>query len=291
MNVSSRQLNLFEAIARLGTLSAAATEQSISQSAASQSLKELERQLGYALFRKSGRELRITDAGLQALPMVRNTINNLQGLAFPKDDFVGGTLRISASETIASYVLPEVIARFVQRYPNVEPQLSVHNTETVVQEIEKGHSSIGFIEGPTHSSELFVQPWQQDQLQVFCTPETAKALSGKLTKRQLLEQRWIVREQGSGTRAVLNSGFAQVQVEPQHLMALPRQEAIKQMVRAGLGVGCLSAWAIKDELALEQLSLLDTPMVLKRTFSIIQPSVQSMSPLVKRFYEFTLDFC
>ncbi len=286
MNVTTRQLTLFEAFARLGTLSAAAAEQAISQPAASQSLKELERQLGYSLFRKSGRELQLTPAGEQALPLVRSIIGNINSLSFPDQDFIGGPLRISASETIGSYVLPKYIAKFVKRYPKVEPLLTVYNSQSVVQQIEKGYANLGFIEGPTQSSNVTVQAWQQDQLVVFSTPEIASKHNNRLNSRNFNQYQWIVREQGSGTRAVLDAGLAQSAVTLQQVMTLPRQVAIKQMVLAGVGIGCLSKWAIQDELELGSLVSLHTPMQLQRTFSVICLADEMMSPVSRQFYEF-----
>jgi len=287
MNLSLRQLKLFESISRLQSLTAAAEEQAISQSAASQSLKELERQLGYALFSKTGRSLRITEAGQLALPKVRQVLSTIESLQYPQASFIGGKLRVSASETIASYLMPKLLADFVKEYPLVEPELDIQNTEGVVQEVTIGKASIGFIEGPTSSPDVTLTQWRADYLKVFSSPEHYWALvNNQIPASELKSLPWIVRELGSGTRAVFDQAFIQRHEAPLVKLALTRQEAIKQSVRAGLGIGCLSELSISDELKSNLLVELKSELELKRTFSIVCLKSVQLTPLVERFAAF-----
>jgi DNA-binding transcriptional LysR family regulator len=286
MNLTQRHLALFEAIARLNSLTMAAQEQTISQSAASQSLKEMEKQLGYALFQKTGRQLRLTEAGQGALPRVRQVLAGLESLKYPNEGFIGGPLVVAASETIASYLLPQLLQDFVQLYPKVEPVLDIQNTEAVVYSIEHGKARIGFIEGPAHSSLVQVHHWRDDHLTVFAGPDFIRSDSAQLLKSELATAPWIVRESGSGTRAVFDQAFHQLGLSPYIKLSLPRQEAIKQSARAGLGIGCLSELAIADELAAGLLVSLDTALNLKRTFSMVQHKQTPESALVERFKNF-----
>ena len=286
MNVSLRQLQLFAAIARLDSLTAAADEQAISQSAASQSLKELERQLGYDLFRKIGRTLTLTEAGQQALPKILQVLIHLDSLAFPQADFIGGKLRVSASETIASYLMPKLLAGFIANYPLVEPELSIHNSDGVIERVTSGLASIGFIEGPTSATGVSVNRWREDQLKVFCRPDAQWLKLAKVPEGEWSTMPWIVRERGSGTRAVFDQAFAQRQETPRIRLALNRQEAIKQSVRAGLGIGCLSELALVDELTTGTLVELPTVLQLKRTFAIVHLDKVALTPLVHRFTDF-----
>jgi len=286
MNITLRQLKLFDAICRLRSLTLAAEEQAISQSAASQSLKELENQLGYSLFRKAGRTLAITEAGVLALPKVRQVLATLDSLRFPSEQFVGGVLKVSASETIASYLMPQLLADFVAQYPKVEPHLDIDNTEKVVQHVENGQASVGFIEGPAYSANTQQEPWLEDQLTVFAGPDFHWATSKKIPDSELASQPWIVRELGSGTRAVFDYAFQQRHQTPQIRLSLSRQEAIKQSARAGLGVGCLSRMAVADELAAGTLVELQTALNLSRRFSLLSLKQSAPSALVKQFLVF-----
>ncbi|MBU2864427.1 LysR family transcriptional regulator [Reinekea forsetii] len=286
MNLSMRQLKLFEAICRCQSLTKAANEQAISQSAASQALKEIENQLGYRLFRKTGRTLKLTEAGTLVLPKVRQVLASLDSLRFPSEHFVGGVLNVSASETIASYLMPQLLADFVAQYPKVQPQLNIDNTERVVQHIESGRASVGFIEGPAYSVHAKSEMWLDDELVVFAQPGFFWSNKGSIPSSELAAQPWIVREQGSGTRAVFDTAFAQRHETPKIAMSLSRQEAIKQSARAGLGVGCLSRLAVKDELAANTLIELKTELALARQFTLLAHKDVSPNATLDTFLSF-----
>lgn len=267
MNISLRQLRLFEATVRLGRLRMAADEQAISQSAASQAIKELERALGYRVLDRVGRELVVTDAGQQILPRVRQILRLSDSLTQPDEQRIAGTLRVAASVTIASYLLPAMVARFRRQYPDADAKLEITNTEGVLHRLEKGQAQLGMIEGPALHPTLDIVPWRPDRLTVFCSPDHPLARKGPLDAGSLADQDWIVREAGSGTRAVLDAALQAQGLKPRIALELTRHEAIKQSVRAGLGIGCLSTLTIADEVATGLLVALDTPLNLIRRFS------------------------
>ncbi|MBU6952274.1 MULTISPECIES: LysR family transcriptional regulator [unclassified Hahella] len=283
MNVSLRQLRVFEATARLGRLTLAAEEQCLSQSAASQSIREMEKALGYAVLNKVGRELELSDAGRRVLPRVRRILGLVDGLALPDIEKVAGPLRVAASVTIASYLLPSLLAEFVKRYPEVEPDLQIQNTETVLALLEKGRAHIGMIEGPALHPTLHIAPWQSDRLAIFCATGHPLTQVDNIGVEALEQFPWIVRETGSGTRAVFDAAMQAMGVRPRIALALSRQEAIKQSVRAGLGVGCLSGLSIVDEVREGLLVELSTPLNLTRQFSWIISPDNRESTVVKAF--------
>ncbi|WP_428036738.1 LysR family transcriptional regulator [Amphritea sp.] len=286
MNLSLRQLRIFEATARLGRLTAAADEQALSQSAASQALKELESALGYRLFSRNSRELVITDIGRDILPRVRDILINVDSLKTPYSSGVSGPFRVAASVTIASYLFPWLMAEFVERFPQVEPDLQIANTRGVIERLEKGQAHIGLIEGPASHAQLQIIPWKGDQLQVFCNPAHPLAQSGRVNVEQMAGQRWILREQGSGTREVFDRALQKVDGRVVTVMALNRQEAIKQSVKAGLGLGCLSQLAIAEELRRGELMVLQTPLELSRQLSVVVQPELCASQLVQAFIDF-----
>jgi DNA-binding transcriptional LysR family regulator len=269
MSLSIRQLKVFEATARLQRLTLAADEQALSQSAASQSLKELEQTLNCPLFMRVGRELQITDAGLDLLPKVRQLLGVLQQIENPSSDQYQGTLRIAASVTIACYLLPKLIADFLQDYPAVIPDIQIANTQTVISQLEKGQAHVGLIEGPASATSLTITPWIEDQLSLFCHPDHPLSHAGFIAIEEIPHYRWILRETGSGTRNVFDQALQQAGGHIQSHLSLNRQEAIKQSVRAGLGIGCLSHMAIQEELDAGQLTHLRSPLNLNRRLSIV----------------------
>ncbi|WP_049781048.1 LysR substrate-binding domain-containing protein [Hahella chejuensis] len=285
MNVSLRQLRVFEATARLGRLTLAAEEQCLSQSAASQSIREMEKALGYNVLIKVGRELELSDAGRRVLPRVRRILSLVDGLALPDIEKVAGPLRVAASVTIASYLLPSLLAEFVKRYPEVEPDVQIHNTEAVLALLEKGRAHIGLIEGPALHPTLHIAPWLADRLAIFCAAGHPLTRVGNIGAEALEQFPWIVRETGSGTRAVFDAAMQAMGVRPRISFALSRQEAIKQSVRAGLGVGCLSRLSIVDEVPERLLVELDTPLNLTRQFSWVCAPDNRESTVVKAFID------
>lgn len=273
MSASVKQLKVFEATARLGRLTAAADEQAMSQSAASQSLRELESTLNYPLFQRVGRELMITEAGRDILPKVNQILHLIDSLSTPGDCAISGPLRIAASVTIASYLLPRLLAEFIQQHPGVIPDVKIENTQQVIATLEKGQAHIGLIEGPAQHRQLQITPWHKDKLEVFCNASHPQAKTGQLVPELIEQQRWILREEGSGTRRIFDSAMQAVNIQPQVAFALNRQEAIKQSVKAGLGVGCLSQLAIIEEVKSGSLVVLSTPLELTRCFSLVaQPA-------------------
>lgn len=286
MQLSLRQLSVFEAIVRVGKLTLAAQQLAMSQSAASQALKELESALGYGLFQRVGRDLVITDAGLRILPKVRQLLQLSQELQQGPQLEMGGRLKVAASVTIASYILPHLLADFMADYPNVELDILIGNTKEVVTALEKGLVQVGLIEGPALHNQLHIVPWRTDQLQLFCYAEHPLAQQGRIQLSQLADYRWILREQGSGTRAIFDAALQQAGAQLHQVLALSRQEAIKQAVKAGLGLGCLSRLSIAEEVAAGSLVVLDSDLTLTRHLSLVAyPSAQN-SYLVNQFIDY-----
>ncbi|PKI17695.1 LysR family transcriptional regulator [Colwellia sp. 12G3] len=269
MSISIKKLQLFEATARLGKLTKAASELSLSQSAASQALKELEESLGYPLFDRVGRDLLITENGLKSLPKVRQIADLLDSLKLANLNTMSGVLRIVASATIATYLLPKLIAKFVKLYPDVAPEIHIGNTQMVIDYLDKGKASIGLIEGPAVHKHLQITPWQQDQLQIFCPPDHPLAKKSTISLEQLQQQSWVLREHGSGTRAIFDAAIEQAGAQINLGIELTRQGAIKESVKAGLGLGCLSQLTIAEEVKIGSLVALKSPLNLSRRFALV----------------------
>lgn len=288
MSVTLRKLMIFESTARLGRLTVAADEQAVSQSAASQALKELEQALGFQLFERNGRDLILTHAGGNILPRVRNILDLSQSLKQPDRAGVRGVLRIVASVTIGSYILPKLLGEFIRRHPGVEPQVRIINSRRVIEQLENSWAHIGMIEGPAVHNRLQIVSWMEDWLEVFCHPGHSLAQSRVLTKEQMAKQRWVLREVGSGTRAVFDHAVQKLGVQIKLALELNRQEAIKQSVKAGLGVGCLSRLAVAEELQAGELISVRTPLDLRRRFALVMHPPEHSNFLAQNFSEFAV---
>ncbi len=286
MSVSIKKLQLFEATARLGKLTKAADEIALSQSAASQALKELEESLGYSLFERVGRELLITENGQKALPKVRQISDILDSLQSKNLDNMSGALRIVASGTIATYLLPKLLAEFIALYPQVKPEIHIGNTQMVIDFLDKGKANIGLIEGPASHQHLQITSWQEDKLEVFCSSNHQLAKAGKINFKQLCSQPLVLREQGSGTRAIFDAAIEQVGAQINLAMELSRQSAIKESVKAGLGLGCLSQLTIAEELKNGSLVTLNSPLNLSRRFSLVTNKESHHNVLTQKFIRF-----
>jgi len=288
MGISIKKLQLFEATARLGKLTKAASELSLSQSAASQALKELEESLGYPLFERIGRDLLITENGLKSLPKVRQISDLLDSLKLASLNTMSGVLRVVASATIATYLLPQLIAKFVKIYPDVVPEIHIGNTQMVIDYLDKGKASIGLIEGPAVHRHLQITPWQVDQLQVFCSPEHSLAKKATINLEQLQQHSWVLREHGSGTRAIFDAAIEQMGAQISLGIELTRQSAIKESVKAGLGLGCLSQLSIAEELNNGGLIALHSPLNLSRRFALVTNKNSHHNMLTQTFIDYLL---
>lgn len=290
MRLTLRQLQIFRAVAMSGSTTAAAERLHLSQSATSAALNELERVLDARLFDRVGKRLVINDCGRALLPTALAVWDGAQGIetAFTSGDrHLLADLNIFASTTIGNYVLPQVLAAFLQRVPNARIELRIGNTLDVVTVVRNFAADLGLIEGPCHASDVTVVPWLEDELVIVAAPGhplAAAAKRGKLTAKQLGQARWLLREPGSGTREAVEQVLLPHLVHIQTAMTLGSSEAIKNAVAEGLGVSCLSRYVVRDLVTAKRLSVLVTPLPrLTRRFSLIHHRSKVLSDSLRRF--------
>jgi DNA-binding transcriptional LysR family regulator len=268
MKFTLRQLEVFVAIARSGNVSRAAEEIPLSQSATSTALGEFERQFGLQLFDRVGKSLRLNEVGRQLLPRAVELLdraNEVEDLLEGRSGF--GPLSIGATLTIGNYLTTLIVAKFLQRHPQSQVQLQVHNTSTIVQQVAHYALDLGLIEGDCNHPDLEVQPWIADELAVFCAPGHPLAGKKRVSLDQLLAEPWILREKGSGTRETFDRAMHNCHSRLNIRLELEHTEAIKRAVESGLGLGCISRLALKDAFRRGSLVPLDTPdLDLRRYF-------------------------
>lgn len=268
MKYSLRQLEIFVAISRTASVSRAAQYLSLSQSATSTSLSEFEKQFDLQLFDRLGKSLRINETGQQLLPRAVELLDRAKEIEALLQGHAGfGHMKIGATLTVGNYLATILVAKFLQMHPESRIQLQVHNTSTIVQQIANHELDLGLIEGDCYHPDIEVQPWVADELVVFCAPShpLAKSLNvtrnvtNEVTIQQLLQEHWILREKGSGTRETFDRAFHNYHAMLNIRLELEHTEAIKRAVESGLGIGCISRLALKDAFRRGSLVALATP--------------------------------
>lgn len=268
MKYTLRQLEIFVAISRTANVSRAAEALSLSQSATSTALSEFERQFDLQLFDRVGKSLRINEMGQQLLPHAVELLDRAEEIENLLKGHAGfGLMRIGATLTVGNYLATILVARFLHEHPESHIQLQVHNTGTIVQQIANHELDLGLIEGDCNHPDIEVQPWIADELVVFCAPNHALANLAKVTLAQLLQEPWILREKGSGTRETFDRAFHGQHAKLNIRLELEHTEAIKRAVESGLGIGCISRLALKDAFRRGSLVPISTPSLnLGRSF-------------------------
>lgn len=262
MRFSLRQLEIFVAISRTESVSRAAEELSLSQSATSSALGEFERQFDLQLFDRVGKSLRINEAGRMLLPRAVELLDRAREIEGSLQGNAGfGRMKIGATLTVGNYLATILVAKFLQEHAESRIQLQVHNTSTIVQQIANHELDLGLIEGDCHHPDMEVQPWIADELVVFCSPSHPLAKQGSVTIEQLLQEPWILREKGSGTRETFDRAFHNHHAQLNIRLELEHTEAIKRAVESGLGISCISRLALRDAFRRGSLVPLVTPNI------------------------------
>ncbi len=259
MRYSLRQLEVFLAIARHHNITRAADSLSMSQSAASSALRELEQHFAIQLFDRRGKRLQINEMGRSLRPMAQALLDRAQEVERLLARQGGmGELKIGATMTIGNYLAVELIARFIRQYGG-EVSLNVANTAEIARRLCNFDLDVGMVEGELRHPELEALPWRRDELVVFCAPGHPLARAGQLSDQDLLAAHWILREPGSGTRQAFDRAMAGILPNLEVLLELQHTEAIKRAVEKQLGIACLSRIALEDAFAAGRLVPLAVP--------------------------------
>ncbi len=284
MRITLRQIEVFAAIARTENVSRAAEGLAMSQSAASSALVELERQFDCPLFDRVGKSLRLNSTGRGLLAQAEDMLARAADIEGYLAGGVLGPLAVGATLTIGNYLATLVVAEYLRLHPASKIQLHVANTHSIVEQLTRYELDIGLIEGEANDPDLLLEPWLDDALVVFCAPHHALAALDEITPALLAEQKWIVRERGSGTRALFDRVIARALPDLHVQLELEHTEAIKRAVESGLGVGCLSRLALREAFRRGSLIEVKTPQFdLRRRFYFARHRQRHVSPAAQTF--------
>ena len=256
LRLTLRQLQIFVAVARSGSTMAASAQIALSQSATSSAVNELERLLSLRLFDRAGKRLLINDNGRALLPRARALLDGAAAIEQMSRDGIAQTqsLRIGASTTIGNYVLPKLLGKFLEeRHQDTSiawrSKVTIGNTGAICDAVAAFELDIGLIEGPCHQSSLMVTPWLQDELVIVTRADsTPERPHDRVPLKVLRDLVWLLREAGSGTREATDHLLMPHLRSYRRSIELGSSEAIKHAAAEGLGVACLSQWAVHEML-------------------------------------------
>ena len=240
------QLRIFVAVAERQHLTQAADALALTPSAVSASIRALEERYGTPLFDRVGRRIEVNAAGRVFLEEARATLARAAGAERVLAELAGlarGVLALQASQTIASYWLPPLLVRFRATHPQIDVRLELGNTQSVADAVRAGQADLGLVEGGVDDAALALESVGRDRMAIVVAPGHPWARRRRLAQADLQGARWIMREPGSGTRAVLEDMLAEQRVDLAALqveLTLPSNEAVRAAVMAGDCVAGLS---------------------------------------------------
>ena len=292
MNLTLRQLRIFEAVARHLSYTRASEELHLTQPAVSMQIKQLEQAVGLPLFEQLGKRIHLTDAGREMERYSRAITALLQEASHVFDELKGlkrGRLTIAVAST-ANYFVPQLLATFCQRYPEVTVSLNVTNRKQLLQALMENEADLVIMGQPPGNLDLAAESFMENPLVVIAPPNHALAGARAIPLHRLEQETFLVREQGSGTRLAMERWFRENGVTLLTPMEMSSSEAIKQGVEAGLGLGLLSLHTLEMELALGRLVILDVERFpILRHWYIVHREGKRFSAVAQAFKEFILN--
>ncbi|MEP7272562.1 MAG: selenium metabolism-associated LysR family transcriptional regulator [Acidobacteriota bacterium] len=282
-----RDLEVFLSVARHLNFTRAGEEVNLSQSSVSVRMRNLEQDLGSKLFEQLGKKTALTESGrllvsyasrvIASMADARGAIDELQGLE-------RGSLRVGASTTPGMYVIPRTIADFKRRYPKVDVHLAVKDTRQIEEGVSRNEYDFGFVGGHLTGDEVRVQPWIMDRL-VLIVPVDHRLGAKRLVKaRDLSGERFIIREKGSATQAVVTALLRKHRVEATPVMEMSNPESIKRAVQNGLGIAFISSFAVETEMQAKTLLAIKVQdLEIRRELKIVYRNDKHLSPAVRAF--------
>jgi len=254
-----QQMRLFEAVARLGSITRAAEEVNLTQPSVSMQVRSLEGKLGQPLTERIGKRLHLTPAGEVAAAASRDVLNRLAEMTSALEDLSGavaGPLNV-AVVTTAKYFLPKLLGNFKSRYPGVQPRLTIANREAMLARIADNADDLYIMGRPPEGEAVDAEPFLENVIAFVAPPGHQLVGRRHVPLGRIAEENVLRREAGSGTRLAVDELCRAAGVNLVTHMEFDDLEAIKQGVISGLGLAYLPLHAVRLELAAGELAMLD----------------------------------
>jgi DNA-binding transcriptional LysR family regulator len=268
------QLRIFVAVAEREHVTRAAADLNLTQSATSAAVAALEARYATQLFNRIGRRIELTEAGRLFLVEARAVLARAAAAEAALADLAGlkrGSLSLAASQTVGNYWLPPLMQRYRAAFPGITLSLTIGNTETVAVMVRDGIADLGFIEGTVDDPALAVKAVADDELVLVTGAGHKRAGRGAPTTADLKAMRWVLRERGSGTRAILEAALRKAGLRVDQLdvvFELPSNEAVLTAVEDGAGATVLSKLVVADALESDSLVVLDVAVPKRQFFAL-----------------------
>jgi len=292
MHLTLQQLKLFESVARNNSFTRAAEEMHLTQPAVSIQVKRLEEQVGLPLFEQIGKRIFLTHTGTemyQASKDIINRINELKDTVASHQGDIKGPLQLSVVTT-SKYFMPHLLGAFLQIHPEVVPHLKFTNRASVMARLHDNLDDFVVMGQIPKDMELEAHPFLENILVVTAHPDHPLAGKKRIKLPRLIKERFLVREEGSGTRMVVDTMLAKDNLAIEPYMELGSSEAIKQGVMAGLGLAVLSLHSLMLELDAHHLVVLDVEgFPVKRRWYAVHQKNKKLSLVARTFLSFILE--
>jgi LysR family transcriptional regulator, low CO2-responsive transcriptional regulator len=289
MAVTLTQLSAFLAVARRGSVTAAAEELVVTQPSVSAAVSALERELGVQLTERAGRTLAPTPAGRAYMPYAEEVIGLLERgwrAAREAAEPHAATLRVSAVTTAGEHLVPLLLQAFRERHPELGVSLDVGNRETVFARLADHAVDVAITGRVPDDGRLHGEPFAENEIVLITAASDPLARRRWVAIEELGRRPWLVREPGSGTRSMCEEFLAGHGLSPE-LLTLGSNGAIRQAARVGLGVALLSRAAVELELDHGLLGLIHVRGGLpRRSWYVVRSAVGPVPDAVERFTSF-----
>lgn len=289
------QLKVYCEVVERNGFTRAAEALYLTQPAVSRQVRELERHYGVELFEQIGKRIFPTEAGNTLYSYAKQIFHTIDDLEVEINQLKGlkaGHLRIAATATAGTYLLPPLLGRFKRHYPGVEVTLEIFNTQTQVEErlLAYQQLDLGITERPVVEESLWSEAFDEEELVVIVGPDHHFAGRDEITVAEMKGERFILREPGSGTRALLDEEFARVDLKVKPVMELGSTAAVKEAVAAGLGMSIVSDKSLRLEIDAGVLKALRCPeMRLSRQIRYLYHKDRRLSRAASAFLDILKD--
>ncbi len=285
-----RQLEIFDAAARLGSYSRAAESLHLSQPTVSMQLRKLADAVGEPLFEQVGKQIYLTAAGRELQKTCSKVFRMLDEFEIAVADMQGlkrGTLRVAAVTT-AEYFAPRILGRFCQLHPGVEVALEITNREHVLERLVANQDDLYVFGQPPQELEVESVPFMENELVVIAPRSHRLTSCRRISLERIANQPFLLREPGSGTRSITERVFRERNLHLKVRMELGSNEAIKQAVAGGLGLSVLSRITLPA--ADDSVAILPVEgFPLKRHWYLVYPRGKNLSAVAQAFLDFAVE--
>ena len=269
--ITFRQLETFAEVARQQSFTRAAETLHLTQPAVSIQIRQVAETIGLPLFEQNGREIALTAAGEELLTTVRDLDDAWNRFESAIDDLKGfkrGKLRVGLVTT-AKHFLPRMLGDFYRRYPDIDIQLEIANRQGIVERLLGNQDDLYVMSYPPTNLDIVSHPFLDNEY-VVLAPEAHWAVGKALTLQELATEPFLLREQGSGSRHVIDQHMRDTGIQLKVRLSLASNEAIRELVASGMGLTVLSRQALGDRPGHDGLAILDVAgFPLKRQWNVV----------------------